>query len=729
MENEGIEKRLNRIVPVIAALVYTLLALATTHPLWRHLADTLPSDIGDPLLNTWIQAWDVHAFLTDPLHLFEANIYYPLRNTLAYSEHLVSTAILALPLQAISGEPLVAYNLSLLLSFPLAGLGMYLLVFRWTRRPGAAFLAGLAFAFAPYRLAAISHLQLLTVQWLPFSLLALDRLLRLTQRPGRPAEGVLARRRWFEGVPQFVIFTTLQILASWYLAVFGLLVLGIYTLGWLLAHARRGTPWPQALARLTLAGLLVAALTLPFALPYLEVLPQLRASRPLTWAVSFAAQPTDLAAAAPFLRFSGPLTSRWAGRPGFTEENALFLGLATLLLALVGLLLGRPRWRPAALGVILLVSLAMTFAGPYRALTQVVPLLAVVRVPPRWIIPATLALAALVGYGVHAIRPSLWRRLVVLVASLVIVVESFAAPLPLASVGSVAHLPQVYHDLALAPEPPSWAVVELPLHVAPAPEYPEAKRMYASSLGWWRLVNGYSGFTPERQVHLGQELSGFPDERALAALRGLGQDGVRYLVVHPDEAPLDRGRWEAADRWQAERQTTLVPAGPLGPDDLYLINPYGDDLLLDPSGASDDFWARQRPTPIGVTFRPPDGEGEIRLLAFLYQAGTAPPPAKARLTLYWQASAALTTDYTVFVHSLDTAGQMIDQADGPPLANHYPTTAWQPGEIVQDSRLVPTGARYRIGLYDRASGERLLAFSADGVELSDGAVVLSPAQP
>jgi len=102
---------------------------------------------------------------------------------------------------------------------------------------------------------------------------------------------------------------------------------------------------------------------------------------------------------------------------------------------------------------------------------------------------------------------------------------------------------------------------------------------------------------------------------------------------------------------------------------------------------------------------------------------------EARLTLYWQASVPLATDYTVFVHSLDADGQMIGQADGPPAANHYATTAWQPGEIVQDSRLVPTGARYRIGLYDRASGERLLAFSADGVELSDGAVVLSPAQP
>jgi hypothetical protein len=163
--------------PSLALFFYLCLAVITTHPLWLHLADAVPGDIGDPLLNTWILAWDSHALLTDPLHLFDANIFYPLPHTLAYSEHLLSTAALVLPLGLVSGEPVVAYNLSLLLSFPLAGLGMYLLVLHWTHRRQAAFLAGLALAFAPYRLASIAHLQLLSIQWLPFSLLALDRLL------------------------------------------------------------------------------------------------------------------------------------------------------------------------------------------------------------------------------------------------------------------------------------------------------------------------------------------------------------------------------------------------------------------------------------------------------------------------------------------------------------------------------------------------------------------------
>ena len=323
----------------LSLCLFALLAVATTHPLWRHLAEAVPGDIGDPLLNTWILAWDAHAALTVPVRLFDANIFYPLPNTLAYSEHLVSTAFSVLPLGLVTGQPVAAYNLSLLLSFPLAGLGMYLLVLGWTRRRGAALLAGLAYAFAPYRLAAVAHLQLLTVQWLPFSLLALDRLLksRLSNHNHQiPRRTAFLAKYWL----LFVVFTTLQVLCSWYLAVFTALVLGVYVLGWWMACLRRGRVARArlVLGRLALAALVVAGLTLPFALPYLEVLPGLQAARPPTLAASLAAQPGDFLVAAPYLRVAGPITQALAERPGFTEENALFLGVVAPLLALAGLL-------------------------------------------------------------------------------------------------------------------------------------------------------------------------------------------------------------------------------------------------------------------------------------------------------------------------------------------------------------------------------------------------------
>ena len=124
------------------------MALVSTHPLWRHLTTAVPSDIGDPLLNAWILAWDGHALLTDPAHLFDANIFFPLKDTLAYSEHLLGTALPMLPILLISGEPVLAYNVAFLTSFMLSGFGLYLLVLRYTGNRLAAFLAGLAFALA-----------------------------------------------------------------------------------------------------------------------------------------------------------------------------------------------------------------------------------------------------------------------------------------------------------------------------------------------------------------------------------------------------------------------------------------------------------------------------------------------------------------------------------------------------------------------------------------------------
>ena len=63
-------------------------AIAVTWPLALHLANGV-TDFGDPLLNSWILAWDAHALATSPRHLFDANIFYPESWTLAYSETLL----------------------------------------------------------------------------------------------------------------------------------------------------------------------------------------------------------------------------------------------------------------------------------------------------------------------------------------------------------------------------------------------------------------------------------------------------------------------------------------------------------------------------------------------------------------------------------------------------------------------------------------------------------------
>ena len=54
-------------------------------------------DNGDYSLNVWAVDWVARTLPTDPAHLFDANIFYPARLTLAYSEPLILQGALAIP--------------------------------------------------------------------------------------------------------------------------------------------------------------------------------------------------------------------------------------------------------------------------------------------------------------------------------------------------------------------------------------------------------------------------------------------------------------------------------------------------------------------------------------------------------------------------------------------------------------------------------------------------------
>jgi hypothetical protein len=689
--------------PALVFLFFTLLALGLTMPLVTQLTHAVPNDIGDPLLNTWILAWNSHALLTAPTALFNANIFYPLPDTLAYSEHLFSTGLVALPLQLVTAEPVAAYNLSLLLAFILSAFNMYLLALHWTHRRGAAIVAGLIFGFAPYRLAAVAHLQLLTFQWLPLALLFLDRLVA-HPRPGRATKDAAL----------LALFLVLQFLASWYLAVYSVVILGVY----LLFRVFRLRQTGQLLAAATIVTLLV----MPFTLPYLRLAESLRAARPLSQALSLAAVPTDFLAAAPFNRFFGPLTQPFRQRIGFTEENTLFLGAVPLLLAIIVIVRIATRKKNSerlltiTLIALFLLALGLTFAGPYAVLADLFPPATLVRVPPRWVIPALFALAGLAAIALRSL-PSRWQTLLPGVVAGLLLVELFSTPLPMAVVENRRSLNPAYHWLAAQPDTPRRVVVELPLHSAPAPEFPEVKRLYASTLGWWRLVNGYSGYTPPRQPELAAQLAQFPSHPAIAALQALtgpapdGSPTRLYLLVHPGEAPLDRTRWETADRWVAARNPALRLAGIFDGDYLYQVR-QPEEPPAAPTLATFD--AGQTVALVDAMLEPcPVSDGDCR-----------------QLTLFWQSPSPLAADVTVFVHLRAPDGFVRAQADGPPVAGSYPTSSWLPDEIIQDVHVLPSlpgepADHLAIGLYDPVSGERLPAFGPDGARLPEDALRLA----
>src|SRR5829696_7963609 len=110
----------------VAAIGACVLAIVMTWPLVLHLGAIVPRDIGDPLAEAWQPAWGGHAVLHQPLHFFDANRFWPIKDSLAFGDALIGYA----PTGMIESGPhaaLVRYDLLFLFAYAFAFLGAYLL--------------------------------------------------------------------------------------------------------------------------------------------------------------------------------------------------------------------------------------------------------------------------------------------------------------------------------------------------------------------------------------------------------------------------------------------------------------------------------------------------------------------------------------------------------------------------------------------------------------------------
>ncbi|MEO8258481.1 MAG: hypothetical protein ABI868_14130 [Acidobacteriota bacterium] len=311
-----------------AAGAFTLLTLVLTWPLARSLASQLPADLGDPLLNTWILAWDAEHLLraaTGQLgalgEYWHANIFYPQPIALAYSEHLTAQAVMILPVYALTRNPILVYNVVFVATFVLSALGMFLLVRELTGSRSAALLAGVAYGFAPYRFGNLSHLQVLSSMWMPFAWLGFHRYFE-TRRLAPLAGGTLA---W-----------TAQNLSCGYYLLFFAPVMGIF-LAWEMT-SRRLWADRQVWRHLLAAAAAVTIATVPFLLPYLELRRLGFSARSLGETGRFSPDVYGYLTADVRMAIWGRLVRAWP-----KPEGSLFPGFTILLLA--GLAVADRWWR------------------------------------------------------------------------------------------------------------------------------------------------------------------------------------------------------------------------------------------------------------------------------------------------------------------------------------------------------------------------------------------------
>ena len=160
-------------------LTFVGLTLLMTWPWVKSVRDYTP-DAGDSYLNTWILWWDFHQTFRAPLHLFQANILYPYQYTLAFSEHNYGLALLFFPLYALGLRPLTVQGIAVLAGFAFSGFGSFRLVHTLVGSRRAAWIAGLAFAFVPFRFHHLPHVNYLFAGWMP---LLLEALVLYTRQP------------------------------------------------------------------------------------------------------------------------------------------------------------------------------------------------------------------------------------------------------------------------------------------------------------------------------------------------------------------------------------------------------------------------------------------------------------------------------------------------------------------------------------------------------------------
>lgn len=515
----------------VAAAGYLAVALALAWPLpLRMTTHILGDPFGDPLLNAWILGWDADRLRHGLDGLWQAPLFYPARDTLAWSEHLLGVAVFVAPVYWVTGNIVLVYNVAFVGSVVLAGIGMYMLARELTGRRDAAWLAGLLFACLPYRVAQVSHLQVLYSGWMPLALLGLHRYFRTGSKMG---------------LAGFVVAYLLTALSNGYYLFF-LAIPVVIIVGWHLGHrAWRGGGVLQSVGHLAVAALAIGLALAPVLAAYLRVREAYGFTRSRGEMVMYSATPADYATVVPTLR----VWANWL--PRGSGETELFPGLTLVLLAATACWSGWRRHDVRLYAVVALTAFVLTMGprpdfgfgplstGPYDLLL-LVPGLSGLRVPTRMAMIVYLSLAVLASIGAAwlfaRMRPA-FAVVLLLLASTTAILEGLP-DLGLTQSPTTGRTDErrAYAWLRSQPRGP---MLELPVG-----RTREASLYLARTLEHGNpIVNGYSGYGWALQDFFGGSIS---SELTLSRelLRAARAVGLQYVLVH---GPLFRDKGHGAD--------------------------------------------------------------------------------------------------------------------------------------------------------------------------------------
>jgi hypothetical protein len=559
-EGAGARSRPWRPLLVEAAVVLGLslvAAVALTWPLVLHLGD-MAHNADDAAFQAWTIA-HVQWALSGGGPLWDANIFHPNPNTLAYSDSLLGLAVPLMPLRWLGLGPIAVLNVALLLSMTTSSAAGYLFGRVVGRRRAVGAVTAAAFAFGPAAAGWAGHLHAIAHGGVALAAVAVWWMADRAER----SRSLLAPAVLLCGA---VVW---QLSVSFYPGIYALMAAGVITAVRWRSFGRRGRRGLGA----ALAGCAVGGLLL--ALPYLAVLAEGREF------VRAASEVADLGA--DFTRADSRLWL-WGGtvldRPG--SGAPLFPGLALLVLATGGLLLG---WRTGRYGRALAAAAGLAALGiflalgtsdegwrawsPYRLLFENVPGVKILRAASRGWVVGLLGAGVLAGFACveagRRLAPRRPGRAVNLAAAGAVVLVLLEGMSPWTDKPRV-HVEAVDQALAQRPEP--GGVVYLPVLLPEGPlalitNFGQARHVLGTTAHHRPTPNGYSGFVPEEFRSFSERMQAFPSRATVEELRALD---VRFVVVRS---------WATGTPWEP----LLDPRR--GGDQLDLVGRYGRDVLYE----------------------------------------------------------------------------------------------------------------------------------------------------
>ncbi len=538
---------------LLASLGFAVLSITYTWPLVLHMGDAVVGMHGDNMHFAWMVGWFEEALLERGQLPYQVPILnYPEGWNLARSEIPTTLILMGLP-ASVLGEPVLGYNVAVLLSFLLSGLAAFVWIHRLTRNPWAAFFGGAAFALLPYRIAhfRVGHLNILATMWLPLLYMGLFEVLR------RPS----ASYGW-----SALAALSLGLLShsSQYLTYVTLLVTAALLASYVLLFDRpllRQRRWWQHLA--VLAGLGVP-LVLSGAWPYL----QLTAQGSLPQRSAFAV----MSGSASLTDFFLPATDHFLWGAWVTEnfsrdhwvEGTLYLGAVTgLLAAWVGLrrkefsehrktislllLLGlfavaislgtHVHWNESQVRIALPDPLPsrlgqddVSIRLPAFYLYDVLPYFDRLRTFKRTAVLLLLAICVLAALGLDRLQRRWNTRWVPFIALALMLFDFY--PGPFEQFAPVEPRPV---DHWLAEQAGDGAVAEFPFRL----QTEQLHVYYTLEHGKPYLGGFFNAFPPPQYRRIRPVMAEFPSERSVELL---GELGVEYVLVSGEtyEASHDR---------------------------------------------------------------------------------------------------------------------------------------------------------------------------------------------